>query len=96
MDSKNETEALAKIRQELKELLVNELELNEITVDQIEDDEVLFDEGLGLDSLDAVEIAVLVQRKFGVDMGEVEGRKDTFHSIDTLSRFIFQNKQQDS
>ncbi len=84
---------LPEIKKELKKLLVKELSLDDITPDDIDDNEILFDEGLGLDSLDAVEIAVLVQRKFGVNMGDIEEKREIFYSVDTLSRFIYASKK---
>ena len=58
---------------------------------QIKDDEILFGEGLGLDSLDAVEIVVILQRHFGLQVKDMKEGREVFHSIDTLSRFIYDN-----
>ena len=57
---------LPELKKSLKELIIKELSLEDIAPEDIKDDEVLFgEEGLGLDSLDAVEIVVLLQRNFG-------------------------------
>ncbi len=93
MPAEENIRELSEIRRELKELLVNELSLDDITPDDIDDSEILFGEGLELDSLDAVEIAVLVQRKFGVNMGDIEEKREIFYSVDTLSRFIYASKK---
>lgn len=82
---------LAEIRKKLKGLLVSELSLEDVNPDEIADDEVLFGEGLGLDSLDAVEIVVILQRHFGLEVKDMEQGREIFYSIDTLSRYIYEN-----
>ena len=83
---------LAGLRQQLKELLVSMLAgLEEIDPADIKDDEVLFEEGLGLDSLDAVEIVVLLQRHFGLQVKDMKEGREIFKSIDTLSRYIYEH-----
>ena len=92
MDEKKELE-LARIREKLKELLVSQLSLEGVKPEEIKDDEVLFGEGLGLDSLDAVEIVVLLQRNFGLDVKDMNQSKKIFYSVDTLARYIYENKK---
>lgn len=82
---------LAEIKKKLKGLLVSELSLEDVNPDEIADDEVLFGEGLGLDSLDAVEIVVILQRHFGLEVKDMEQGREIFYSIDTLSRYIYEN-----
>ena len=72
----------------LKELLIEELNLVDVTVDEIKDDAPLFGEGLGLDSLDAVEIVVLVQKNFNVEIKNMEEGKTAFQSVNSLVDFI--------
>jgi acyl carrier protein len=92
MEEKKEQE-LAEIRTKLKELLVSGLSLDDVNPAQIKDDEILFGEGLGLDSLDAVEIVVLLQRNFGLEVKDMKEGKQIFYSIDTLSRYIQENRK---
>ncbi len=84
-------EQLAAIRKKLKELLVKELSLEDITPEEIKDEDVLFGEGLGLDSLDAVEIVVLLQRNFDIEVQDLEKGREIFHSIETLSNYVYEN-----
>lgn len=88
----NKEQELAEIRKKLKELLVTSLSLEDIKPEEIKDDEILFGEGLGLDSLDAVEIVVLLQRNFGLDVKNMKEGKQIFYSVDTLAHYILENK----
>jgi acyl carrier protein len=83
---------LAEIRKILKALLVENLSLEDIQPEDIKDDEILFGDGLGLDSLDAVEIVVLLQRNFGLEVKDMKQGREIFYSIDTLARYIYENK----
>ena len=79
------------IREKLKVLLVENLSLEDIEPEEIADDEVLFGEGLGLDSLDAVEIVVLLQRNFNIEVKDAQKARKVFYSIETLTQFIYDN-----
>lgn len=77
------------LRTKLKQLIIDTLMLDDITIDDIKDSEPLFVEGLGLDSIDALELAMAIHKEFGVKTSaEDEQNKENFYSIDTLATFI--------
>ena len=73
---------------ELKKLLVDALKLDDVTPEQIQDAAPLFGEGLGLDSIDALELAVAIERRFKVSIPDEEVGKKAFRSIDTLAEYV--------
>ena len=85
-------EDVTAFRRELKENLVEWLQLVDKTADDIKDEEPVFREGLGLDSLDAVEIVILMQRKYGIPQTQVENRREIFATFATLADFIMANR----
>lgn len=72
----------------LKNALAEELNLPELAADGFNDDAPLFGEGLGLDSLDAVELVIVIQKHFGVEIKDMEDSKTAFASINTLATYI--------
>ncbi len=83
-------------KKELKELIIRELDLEDVSVEDIRDDQPIFSEGLGLDSIDALELGVAIQKKYGVKLkGKSEEEiQSYFSSIDSLADFILNNLNQ--
>ena len=73
---------------DLKAKIVEGLHLEGVSPDDIDPDEPLFVEGLGLDSIDAVELVVILERSYGILLKEMETAKAAFSSVRTLAKFI--------
>jgi acyl carrier protein len=80
-----------RLEQELKLLLVEVLNLEDLSVEQIDSDAALFGEGLGLDSIDALEFGVAIRKRYGIKMdadADAAATREHFTSIASLARFI--------
>jgi len=83
---------MAELKTKLKEVLISALDLEDVTPADIKDDEPLFGTGLGLDSIDALELGIAIKENFGVTFSVVnaETRKH-FESINALAAYIQSN-----
>lgn len=80
------------IKAALKRLLVENLSLEDLKAEDIADDANLFGEGgVGLDSLDGVEVVVILHRHFGLDVKKMQKGRDVFQSINTLAPYVLAN-----
>jgi len=76
------------LENELKELIIKDLKLVDVSAEDIKDDDQLFGEGLGLDSLDAVELVVLLQKHYKIETKDLEESREVFTSIKTLADYV--------
>lgn len=78
---------------ELKALLIDELNLEDVSAADIDEQAPLFREGLGLDSIDALELAVILDQKYGVKIkSDDERNADIFSSLSALADFVSENR----
>jgi len=78
---------------ELKDLLITELHLEDMSADDIDAEAPLFGDGLGLDSIDALEIAVLLDKHYGVRITSGDERNlEIFASLNALVNFVAENR----
>lgn len=79
--------------QELKEHLIRELNLEDIKPEDIDSKAPLFGEGLGLDSIDALEIILILEKHYGIKLKNSAEAKPVFYSIETLAEYVNQNRK---
>ncbi len=77
---------------ELKKELIEVLNLEEMTPADIDENAPLFGEGLGLDSIDALELIVLLEKNYGIKLKNAQEGKDIFRSIHVMADYITKNR----
>jgi acyl carrier protein len=77
-----------RLENELKAKIIELFKLEEVTADQIDDNAPLFGEGLGLDSIDALELVVMLEKDYGIVIKDIEEGRPAFQSVRTLAEFI--------
>jgi acyl carrier protein len=80
------------LRKDIKELIITSLNLEDVSAEQIVDDAPLFQEGLGLDSIDALELAVAIERRYRVTIPDEAVGKKVFSSVTALAAYVAENK----
>lgn len=81
------------LKEDLKKQIIEQLNLEDLSVGDIADDALLFnDQGLGLDSIDALELIVLLEKYHGIQLTNPEEGKEAFKSIDTMAEYIRKRK----
>ncbi len=78
---------------QIKQALIEELDLRGKSAADIDDAAPLFGEGLGLDSLDALQLAMAIEERFGIQVPEGEGGRDVFSSVQAIAAFIARERQ---
>ena len=80
------------LKSELKQLIIKAANLEDMGPDDIEDAEPLFVEGVGLDSIDALELSVALELNYGINISDSDVAKAAFASVNTLSEFVTKNR----
>ena len=79
--------------QTLKEQIIDALNLEEITPADIDNDAPLFGDGLGLDSIDALELIVILDRHYGITLANPAEGKEIFKSVNSIADYVAKNRQ---
>lgn len=78
---------------ELKEEIIEALNLEEMAPEDIDENDALFGDGLGLDSIDALELIVLLDKKYGIKLANPAEGKAIFKSIATIADYVSKNRK---
>jgi acyl carrier protein len=82
----------AELMLDVKKLIIERLKLEEIAVEDIDIDAPLFGEGLGLDSIDALELVIGLEKEYGITIPDAEVGKKVFQSVRTIAQYIVDNQ----
>jgi len=78
--------------EKIKSLIITRLKLADLTPEMIENDAPLFGEGLGLDSIDALELVLGLEKEFGVVIPDAEVGKRVFQSVKTMAQYVLEQQ----
>lgn len=81
------------LKLELKKLIIKAANLEDVEPEEIEDDMPLFVEGLGLDSIDALELSVALEADYGINISDTDTARAAFASISTLAEFVSRSRK---
>ncbi|OXY81027.1 phosphopantetheine-binding protein [Oceanimonas doudoroffii] len=80
---------MSSLQLEVKQMIIEALDLEDIEAEEIDDDDALFVDGLGLDSIDALEIGLALQKRYGIKLkADSEDTKKHFASVNALAALI--------
>jgi acyl carrier protein len=82
----------AKLMEDLKKQIIAQLNLNDLKPENIENEQPLFVEGLGLDSIDALELIVLLQQEYKIKLSNAEDGPKVFKSVSTMADYILEHQ----
>ena len=83
---------MSNLKLELKEKIIEQLNLEDIAIEEIADTDPLFGEGLGLDSIDALELIVMLDKDYGIKLADPKQGRTIFESIDSMAAYIEEHR----
>ncbi|MBE8721740.1 MULTISPECIES: phosphopantetheine-binding protein [Sphingobacterium] len=83
---------MEELKEELKGKIIEVLNLEDVAVADIDDSDALFGDGLGLDSIDALELIVLLDKEYGIKLSDPKQGKSIFESVNTMADYIAKNR----
>ena len=83
---------MEELKQELKAKIIEQLNLEDLSVEDINDNDPLFGDGLGLDSIDALELIVMLDKDYGIKLSDPKEGKAIFESVEVMAKYISENR----
>ena len=80
------------LKLELKNKIIEVLNLEDVTIEEIKDTDPLFGGGIGLDSIDELELIVLLDKDYGIKLSDPKKGKEIFQSIEVMAKYIEENR----
>lgn len=84
---------MEQLKAELKQQIIDALNLEDITPADIDNEAPLFGDGLGLDSIDALELILILEREYGIHIANPADAKPVFASINALAQYVSENRK---
>lgn len=79
---------MSELKEELKAKIIEQLNLEDVSVEEITDDDPLFGDGLGLDSIDALELIVMLDKDYGIRLSDPKEGRKIFESVQVMADYI--------
>ena len=83
---------MEELKQELKTKIIDQLNLEDVNVEDINDNDPLFGDGLGLDSIDALELIVMLDKDYGIKLTDPKEGRAIFESIEVMAKYISEHR----
>lgn len=83
---------MSELKEELKTKIIEQLNLEDVAVEEIGDDDTLFGDGLGLDSIDALELIVMLDKDYGIRLSDPKEGRKIFESVQVMADYIEEHR----
>ncbi|MAB57930.1 MAG: acyl carrier protein [Aequorivita sp.] len=83
---------MSELKEELKAKIIEQLNLEDVAVSDIADDDALFGDGLGLDSIDALELIVMLDKDYGIRLSDPKEGRKIFESVQVMADYIQEHR----
>lgn len=83
---------MEELKKAIKEKIIVALNLEDMSVEDINDSDMLFEEGLGLDSIDALELIIILSKDYGIKLTDPKDGKKIFQTIETMAQYITEHR----